>query len=206
MSATDRIDSLIDIGKGSDNTIIKSAAIPLIVANEPQKMVETFESAIELQFNMGTNDNDPKMAKAFAQVFSGYVTGKLLEGIKLPTEGMGKTAEELVDWTKNLKPGDTTPDGWVLTKHPVEQLQTGGRFDGKLTLERVDELINSKDAIRVIDSRSGNINVYVNSEFSKSSLLRITVPTDGKRIVSLGFEPLKRIENFINNNTFVPIK
>ena len=80
------------------------------------------------------------------------------------------------------------------------------RFKGKLTLDRLDELMHSKDAIRVMDNRTGNINVYVKSEFSKSSLLRTTVAPDGKRIVSVGFEPLKRINKFIDSGGFTKIK
>lgn len=104
-----------------------------------------------------------------------------------------------------LKAGDKTPKGWKLTQHSVEQL-TGDRFGGKLTLQRLDELIDSSDAMRVIDTRTNNINVYVNSEFSKSSMLRVTVPTEGQRIISVGFEPLKRINKFIEAEKFIPMK
>ncbi len=65
--------------------------------------------------------------------------------------------------------------------------------------------MNVKDAIRLIDQRTGNINIYVQSELSSSSLTRISVPANAKRIVSIGFEPLKRIENFIAKGDFVPI-
>ena len=75
-----------------------------------------------------------------------------------------------------------------------------------MSLERLDELINSKDAIRVIDRRTNNINIYVESEFSNKNLFRVTVPMDGKRIVSTGFERLNRINKFIDNNNFIPIK
>lgn len=104
-----------------------------------------------------------------------------------------------------IKAGDKTPNGWKLTQHSVDQL-TGSRFGGKLTLNRLDELINSSDATRVIDGRSGNINIYVNSEFSSKNLMRITVPMDGQRIVSVGFERLNRITKFIDTGKFIPIK
>ncbi len=114
-------------------------------------------------------------------------------------EGMGEVGELLI------KAGDKTPDGWTITQHAVDQL-TGDRFGGKLTLNRLDELIDSSDAMRVIDSRSGNINIYVNSEFSSKNLMRITVPTDGQRIVSVGFERLNRINKFIDAYTFIPLE
>jgi hypothetical protein len=97
-----------------------------------------------------------------------------------------------------------TKSGFELTGHAQEQLT--GRFGGKLSLDKLDELMNSKDAIRVIDNRTGNINVYVKSELSSSSMIRITVPVDGKRVVSIGFEPLKRVENFISKGDFTPLK
>jgi hypothetical protein len=65
--------------------------------------------------------------------------------------------------------------------------------------------MHSKDAIRVIDTRTGNINVYVESELSSRSLTRVTVPLDGKRIISIGFEPLKRVDKFINKGDFIPL-
>ncbi len=67
--------------------------------------------------------------------------------------------------------------------------------------------MNSHNAIKVIDNRSGNMNMYVESEFSSSSLMRITTPSDGgQRVISIGFEPLKRINKFIDSGDFTVIK
>ena len=98
-----------------------------------------------------------------------------------------------------------TKSGFTLTKH-AKDLLGNDRFKGKLTVARLDELMHSKDAIRVMDNRTGNINIYAKSEFSKNSLLRTTVAPDGKRIVSVGFEPLKRINKFIDSGGFTRIK
>ena len=108
------------------------------------------------------------------------------------------------DWKSTLRSGNSTPSGWKISQYVVDQLITGGRFDGKLTLNRIDELMNSNKALRFVDTRSGNINLYVESEFSKKSLLRITIPTKGKTIISIGFNPLKDIEKFTRNGTFIP--
>jgi len=97
----------------------------------------------------------------------------------------------------------STKSGYVLTGHSFEQLGDK-RFNGKLSLDRLDELLQTKNpAYKIIDTRSGNTNIYVNSEYSSSSLLRITIPSDGgKRIISIGFEPMKRIDQFIEKGTF----
>ncbi|MGN7472356.1 hypothetical protein [Brevibacillus sp. SAFN-007a] len=78
------------------------------------------------------------------------------------------------------------------------------RFQGKISLDRFDSLLHSPDAIRVFDSRSGNINIYNSTELSKN-LLRITVAPDGKRIVSTGFESLNRINNLIERGEFIKL-
>lgn len=82
MSATDRIESLIDIGKGSNNTLVKAAVAPVIMINEPQKVAETIQAAVQFQLNIGTNYKDPELSQAFASVFTAYVAGKVLEGMK----------------------------------------------------------------------------------------------------------------------------
>ena len=86
MSATDRIESLIDIGKGSNNTLVKAAVAPVIIINEPQKMAETIQAAVQFQLNIGTNYKDPELSQAFASVFTAYVAGKVFEGMKLPSK------------------------------------------------------------------------------------------------------------------------
>ncbi|MFC1894889.1 hypothetical protein ACFLYH_02975, partial [Candidatus Dependentiae bacterium] len=96
-----------------------------------------------------------------------------------------------------------TKSGFRLTGHAKKQLIE--RFNGKLSLSKLDKLMNNKDGIRVIDIRTGNINVYIQSELSSTSLTRITVPMNGNRIVSIGFEPKKRIEKFIKIGSFIPL-
>ena len=86
MSATDRIESLIDIGKGSNNTLVKAAVAPAIIINEPQKMAENIQAAVQFQLNIGTNYQNPELSQAFASVFTAYVAGKVLEGMNLPSK------------------------------------------------------------------------------------------------------------------------
>lgn len=91
MSATERIEALIDIANGSDNILIRAGVFTGIIVNEPQKVVENFKAAVQFQLNIGTNFEDPDMAEAFASVFTAYVTGKVFEGVKLPTKGAPNT-------------------------------------------------------------------------------------------------------------------
>ena len=97
MSATERIEALLDISKGSNNTLIRAGVIPAIIVNEPQKLVENIKAAVQFQLNIGTNFEDPDMAEAFASVFTAYITGKLAEGIKLPSKGMVDSGNYIVN-------------------------------------------------------------------------------------------------------------
>ncbi len=103
----------------------------------------------------------------------------------------------------NYQAGDKTPNGWELTQHAADQLNNDGRFNGNLSLERLDELASSPNLERFIDARTNNINVYVASEFSQGSYLRITVPLDGMRIVSIGFNGKNQITNLINRGILI---
>ncbi len=161
----------------------------LVDCGKAMLAVGTYYSISQIQFDM-------KLDKLRAEVSMRNSIGSAMNNVDDMIGGMGETV---------IKAGDATPNGWKLTQHSAEQL-TGDRFGRKLTLQRLDELIDSSDAIRVMDTRTNNINVYVNSEFSKSSMLRVTVPMDGQRIISIGFEPLKRINKFIDTEIFIPIK
>ncbi|OPX41853.1 ParB-like nuclease domain protein [Ruminiclostridium hungatei] len=126
MSATERIEALINIANGSNNTLIKAGVVPGIIVNEPQKMVENFKAAVQFQLNIGTNFEDPDMAEAFASVFTAYVTGKLIEGIKLPFKGTVKTTTVSTLKTSELN----TTQGLTMSKNQfksfVETIKTEG--------------------------------------------------------------------------------
>ncbi|OPX44627.1 hypothetical protein CLHUN_16210 [Ruminiclostridium hungatei] len=97
MSATDRIESLIDIQRSSNSTLVWGAAVSLITINEPQKMVENFQAALQFQYNMATNFQDPEMSQAYASVFTAYVVGKVSGGIKLPYEGTLNSSKSIMN-------------------------------------------------------------------------------------------------------------
>lgn len=51
-----------------------------------------------------------------------------------------------------------------------------------------------KDAINVFDNAHNTINRFVNSDFSRNSLIRLTIPPDGtQRIISIGINRWKTL-------------
>lgn len=100
---------------------------------------------------------------------------------------------------------EKTSSGWLITDHAAQALMSKNRFDGMMSIDELDDYLESRFEIIVMDRRQkhfGNINAYVESPYSDSSLLRITVSPRGKRLVSIGFQARKDIYNFIDWGDF----
>lgn len=86
-------------------------------------------------------------------------------------------------------------------------MSIGGRFNGQLSLRGVDRLLNAKDAINVFDNAHNTINGFVNSDFSRNSLIRLTIPPDGaQRIISIGYQSLENINKYIEKGRYTLLK
>jgi len=77
-----------------------------------------------------------------------------------------------------------------------------GPLQGKITPERLNELVNSPSARHIYDVRSGNINVIQEID---GKLMRITVAGDKFKVISVGPILERNIANLIKNGKFVPI-
>jgi len=77
-----------------------------------------------------------------------------------------------------------------------------GRLQGKLSPERLQELANTPNATRVLDNRTGNINVIQEIE---GKTIRITVPRDDMKIISVGPIRTNQVKNLINKGDFTPL-
>ena len=78
-----------------------------------------------------------------------------------------------------------------------------GRLQGKLTNDDLQQLANNPNATRVIDNRSGNINVIQEVE---GKTLRITVPRDDMKIISVGPIRPNQVQNLLEKGDFTPLK
>ncbi len=76
-----------------------------------------------------------------------------------------------------------------------------GSLAGKITPQRLHELVNNKAARRFFDTRTGNINVIQEIE---GKLVRVTVAGDKFKIISVGPIRERNILNLIKNGGFVP--
>lgn len=94
--------------------------------------------------------------------------------------------------------------GFQFTKHAYDMWVE--RFKGQLPLDKLDKLMNASNTLRYYDTKSGNINIYLTSEYSESSLMRITISSTGKRIVSLGFEGAKNIAKYFTKGRLIKLK
>ena len=84
--------------------------------------------------------------------------------------------------------GDKTPDGWEILESTAQKLNGKGndvRVGGQLSMDTIDDIL--KNGTRYIDNTTGNINIFVKSDFN-NSILRLTIPKDGtKKLISAGF-------------------
>lgn len=78
-----------------------------------------------------------------------------------------------------------------------------GRLQGKLTNDDLQQLANKPNAMRVLDNRSGNINVIQEVE---GKTLRITVPRDDMKIISVGPIRPNQVQNLLEKGDFTPLK
>jgi RHS repeat-associated protein len=78
-----------------------------------------------------------------------------------------------------------------------------GRLKDKLTNDDLQSLANSPGATRVLDNRSGYINVIQNVE---GKTLRITVPRDAMKIISVGPIRQNQVNNLLKKGDFTPLK
>lgn len=124
-----------------------------------------------------------------------------LPGAKLGVGVLGaviKNADNVADVTKS---GEKLFD-----IHPrvTGQLNDSrmGSLAGKLSPGDFQRLANNPSAQRVFDARSGNINVIQNVE---GKLLRITVPRDEMKIISVGPIRPNQVTNRIESGDFIPL-
>lgn len=78
-----------------------------------------------------------------------------------------------------------------------------GRLQGKITNDDLQQLANNPNAMRVLDNRSGNINVIQEVE---GKTLRITVPRDDMKIMSVGPIRPNQVNNLLEKGDFTPLK
>ncbi|MBV1928596.1 MAG: hypothetical protein KUG81_03690 [Gammaproteobacteria bacterium] len=78
-----------------------------------------------------------------------------------------------------------------------------GRLQGKLTNDDLQSFANNPNATRVLDNRSGNINVIQGVE---GKTLRITVPRDDMKIISVGPIRPNQVNNLLKKGGFTPLK
>lgn len=77
-----------------------------------------------------------------------------------------------------------------------------GALAGKLSPDDLQWLANNPAAQRVFDARSGNINVIQDVE---GKLLRITVPRDEVKIISVGPIRPNQVTNRLESGDFIPL-
>lgn len=77
-----------------------------------------------------------------------------------------------------------------------------GSLSGKLNATELQKLANNPAAVRVYDARSGHINVIQSVD---GKLLRITVPNNEMKIISVGPIRPNQVKNLIEKGSFVPL-
>ena len=189
MSANDRIELVVKICNSynisnstpNDIKIVKALGSAIIMASEPQKIVENINTAIKFQLNLGTNNSDPELVQAFADVFTAYIAGKIFEGVKLPTQGtprtwtstdkyVGETANaieakypgKVVDVNKKVYRADGTPltDYDIELNNAIIQVKQGG---GKGA---------TKQAINTASSTSKEVIVYLPDQNTGTAVVK----------------------------------
>ncbi len=77
-----------------------------------------------------------------------------------------------------------------------------GDLAGKLNIQSLNKLANNPDAQFIYDSGTGHINIVQNVE---GRLLRITVPRDSFKIISVGPIQERNLRNSIVNGRYIPL-
>lgn len=91
--------------------------------------------------------------------------------------------------------------------HPrvADQLENSrmGRLQGQLNNDDLQVLANNPNALRVLDNRSGNINIIQEVE---GKTVRITIPTDEDKIISVGPIRPNQVKNLLEKGDFTPLE
>lgn len=77
-----------------------------------------------------------------------------------------------------------------------------GQLAGKLDADALQKLANNPSATRFMDARTGHINVIQEVE---GRLIRITVPRDEMKIISVGPIRPNQVKNLLGKGDFVPL-
>ncbi len=77
-----------------------------------------------------------------------------------------------------------------------------GQLAGKLDADALQKLANNPSATRFMDARTGHINVI---QEVKGKLIRITVPRDEMKIISVGPIRPNQVKNLLSKGDFVPL-
>lgn len=113
-----------------------------------------------------------------------------------------KSSDDLI----KISVGQKTPNGFTITQHGADTINDSTRFGGKFGLDQIDDIVSHPE-LKVLDTKTGNINVFKMTEYSESSYTRITIPSDGgQRIISTGFDGLNSVTNKINSGRYIVIK
>lgn len=94
---------------------------------------------------------------------------------------------------------------FVIADRVYEQLNDPrmGQLAGKLDNQRLQNLANNPNAMRILDTRSGHINIIQEID---GKLFRITVPANEMKIISVGPICSNQVTNLINKGQFIPLK
>jgi hypothetical protein len=100
-----------------------------------------------------------------------------------------------------LSSGRVVPSFETISR-ALRQLQNPrlGPLEGRLTPERLQQLLQNPSAQRLFDVKTGNINVVQEVE---GMFLRITVPRDAFRIISVGPIRATQVTNGLASGRFV---
>ena len=122
-----------------------------------------------------------------------------VKGAKLATTGALAVGAGIKIGTKSTAP--------VFNVGPrvIEQLKAPrlGSLSGKITPNDLQKLVNNPSAQRVLDAKSGHINVI---QQVSGKLLRITVPKNEFKVISVGPIREQGVRNAIEKGRFIPIK
>ncbi|MGE8637140.1 MAG: hypothetical protein ACN6PR_00765, partial [Achromobacter sp.] len=77
-----------------------------------------------------------------------------------------------------------------------------GQLAGKLDVDALQKLANNPGAARFLDARTGHINIIQEVE---GKLIRITVPRDEMKIISVGPIRSNQVKNLLGKGDFVPL-
>ncbi|MBC3256425.1 filamentous hemagglutinin N-terminal domain-containing protein [Pseudomonas paralactis] len=165
-------------------------------SGEPDRVAASFFPETFPGESSATGDLAVGAGKSAAQLLLFGAAGKLLGG------GLGggaanvgaKGAGEIAGSAKNFSIADRV----------FGQLNDPrmGQLAGKLDSDALQKLANNPSATRFMDARTGHINVIQEVE---GKLIRITVPRDEMKIISVGPIRPNQVKNLLGKGDFVPL-